>query len=459
MGGVSRRLEEVELTEIKKGEGINFLKNILEHIYNNNIPKPYPIDGYGLFNTIFRISQRNVGNLVKLFSELFNYLENDGTLQILDYENLLNFLETNKIYVFGAQTPCIEKETYYDILNNLEDYHKEVGKLSVKLFKLFLGDMIPLNVEKLSNITGKDESLIYHSINVINNEIYKREKNLEYGIIKYGPTIPNITLKDIFEKLKFYIKTDEKIDKNIIEIGNFSETLDSFEDRISSFNMDDSGKLVQELFLPYDENDIKIFFRDEINNNEAITIHNLFKKLIKQEIYYTASDMVLDLIYPTPVPRFLEYILNKEIRLDLWRKITRNLDGEYINKMPLAFIDCLERSNVYNIQEKNTINNYSVLKFYDCDLELEINTLIYSVYGNVKAEDIEFISNHLNENLNIHLAIIIYTGEYTENAKQSIESRGLDKNGNYSLLDIHLHPTLSKRIICSYKSLEFPDSI
>ena len=35
------------------------------------MPDPYPIENFGLFNTLFRISQRNLGNIVKLYSNLF----------------------------------------------------------------------------------------------------------------------------------------------------------------------------------------------------------------------------------------------------------------------------------------------------------------------------------------------------------------------------------------------------
>ena len=60
-------------------------------------------------------------------------------LDVLNYNNLLEFLERNKVFVYGAQADCIEKDTYYRILDYLEDQkNEEEGLISVELFKLFL---------------------------------------------------------------------------------------------------------------------------------------------------------------------------------------------------------------------------------------------------------------------------------------------------------------------------------
>ena len=67
-GGLLRRLNAIELKGLNRKEGIFYLKGLLEESYENEIPNPYPIENYGLFNTLFKISQKNIGNIRKLYT-------------------------------------------------------------------------------------------------------------------------------------------------------------------------------------------------------------------------------------------------------------------------------------------------------------------------------------------------------------------------------------------------------
>ena len=53
-------------------------------------------------------------------------------LDVLDYHNLLEFLERNKVFVYGAQAECIEKDTYYRILDYLGEQKNDDGKFNFK---------------------------------------------------------------------------------------------------------------------------------------------------------------------------------------------------------------------------------------------------------------------------------------------------------------------------------------
>lgn len=458
-GGLGRRLVEIELEEIRKYEGLSFFKNLLDWSYAYNLPDPYPIDNFGLFNALLRISQRNLGNIIKLYTGLFNVLGKNEELEVLNYKNLLEFLESNKVYVYGAQTPCIEKEVYYKILKYLDDQQtKEMGNLCKKLFKILIGDLKPFNIDELVSLTESDESSIYRSIGLINENIKHKEK-LERSIIKVVPLKEGKTIEDVFEVLNYYISTDEKINKDIIKIFNFIESVDEFEDRITFFEKNEKGNLDSRIFLPYDEADIKAFFREEINNDKAMEIRNLFNKLIDTDIYYISSEVIHNVIYPSPIPRTLDYIKNKEIRLKTWRDISRNLTDEYNNNMPDAFIYSLIESDIYELKNMDKDSNYPVIELKDDDLDAKINTMFYSVNGDVKSEDIEYVSKKLNDDLSIHQAIILYSGEFTANAKEMVSNKELDEDGKYSILGIHIHPTLSKRLVCAYKSLKLEEKI
>jgi len=54
-GGLLRRLSAIELKGLNRKEGIFYLKGLLEESYENDMPTPYPIENYGLFNTLFKV--------------------------------------------------------------------------------------------------------------------------------------------------------------------------------------------------------------------------------------------------------------------------------------------------------------------------------------------------------------------------------------------------------------------
>ncbi|BAW32118.1 conserved hypothetical protein [Methanothermobacter sp. MT-2] len=452
-GGLGRRIEIIELQELRKKEGLAFLKALLEYSYNYNLPRPYPIENLGLFNTLLRISQNNIGNIVTLYTKLFNNLKKDDKLEILNYKNLLRFLKREKIFVFGAEAPCIEKDKYYKIMECLSDQRtKELGELTKELFKLFIGEFKPFKLDELVERTGEDEDTILRSINLLNEDL-KREEKIEKSIIKVAPLKDDVSIEDVFDPLKYYIITDEITNKDMISIDSYSESITDFEDRITFFEFGENGELIPQAVLPVDEIDIKLFFKNEISEDKAVEIRNSLKRFIKDEIMYLASDLLLNEIFPTPIPRALEFIKNKEIRLKLWREISRNLTDEYSKNMPQAFITVLDKSKYYNLDFVDSRENYSIFELENPKDETQIKTMFYVVNGDVKGVDIDYISEILNNEMSINLTILLYNGDFTYKAEEKIQNKELDEKNKYLILKTFLHPTLTKKIICCYKSL------
>lgn len=453
-GGLGRRIEIVELQELRKKEGLDFLKALLEYSYNYNLPHPYPMESLGLFNTLLRISQNNIGNIVTLYTKLFNSLKKDDKLEILNYKNLLRFLKREKIFVFGAEAPCIEKDKYYKIMECLGDQRiKELGELIKELFKLFVGEFRPFKLNELVERTGKDKDTILRSINLLNEDL-KREEKIEKSVIKVAPLKDDVSIEDVFDVLKYYIRTDEVTNKDMIIIGNYSESITDFEDRITFFEIDENGELIPQVVLPVDEIDIKLFFKNEISDDKAVELRNSLNRFVENEIMFLASDLLLNEIFPTPIPRALEFIKNKEIRLKLWREISRNLIDEYSKNMPQAFITVLDKSRYYNLDYVDSGENYSIFELENPKDETQIKTMFYVVNGDVKGIDIDYISEILNNDLSINLTILLYNGDFTYRAREKIQNKELDEKNKYLILKTFLHPTLTKKIISCHKSLK-----
>ncbi len=447
-GGFLSRLKIVNLKEIRRKEGIFYLKGLLENqLYYGNIPNPYPIENYGLFNTLLRVSHRNLRNLRKLFISLFKSLEKDGELEVLNYKNLIRFLEHNSVFLFNNYTPCIEHDTFYRILNYLEDQvEEEFGILSVDLFKIFIAENRPITKEYLSEKTNYDESLIGIALNIINDNISSKT-DIVRPIITLSKLDEQTGLKDVFGTLKEkYIKTD-KNGKDMIVIGNYTEYLSNFEDRITFFELDNDNNLNSQIYLPIEKENVKTFFEDEIDDTIALKISNRFKEITSDKHVYIASDLTLNLIYPTPIPENLKFIPNREIKLDLWRKVNKNLSNYYEKHISNSFLNLLKYSGLFSI--KGSLNPpLPVIDLID-ETETKFKVLIYTVNGNVKQENIEFIDEYMANNSQVHATILLYSGDFSFKASKLMSYKELDEEGKNKIISVNLHPKIAKVLICT----------
>jgi hypothetical protein len=450
-GGLGRRAGRIDLPQIQKEEGITFLFELLKYAYRGELPQPLPINNLGIFNTIFRIAQGNPGALVSLFTRLMNSAKiNEKFIRVIDYEHLLKFLEKEHIFVYGGSTACLAKETFHRLLKVVENQSKkELGEKCITLLKMLVGELKPFSINEL-------EERIKHS-NVTNliaivNDMLRKKEGIERAILRVRPLRPDKTFHDVERAFKDFII--ERDDGKYIQIDSYSEKLSVFEDRISYFTYKDNS-IVREIYLPYDEQSVMSFF-EGITSDRVVELENIIKRLCKDEDYYIVSDVLLSQIYPTPVPRELEFIKDREMRLRIWRDVTKNLAREYEINMPQAFIHVLGRSKVFSVIEKGHVQKHDGLSACIAELKVEevkINTLLFPVNGDVRGEDVEELWSIMRgRKPPIHCVLLIYTGELTSEAEEKIENKGIGKKGENIILRIHIHPTLIKRIICIYKA-------
>jgi hypothetical protein len=456
-GGLGRRAGVIELPRIRKQEGIEFLYALLKYSYGNNLPQPLPFDSLGVFHTLYRITQGNPGNLVSLFTRLMNSARIDhNQVKNIDSEHLLKFLEKEQVFVYGGTTRCLETETFFRILKIVEEQNiKETGQKCGTLLKILVSELKPFSVEELESRVGSRD--IKNIISIINNELKSRE-GIERAILKVSPLQERKSFHDVIEAFKDYITIEG--DKKYIKIDNYSELLEDFEDRITYFFID-GDKITSQIYLPSEKNSLMSFF-EGISFERAIEIEHLVnRRLCKDEDYYITSDELLSQIFPTPVPRELEFIKNREFRMKLWREVTRNLAEQYENYMPEAFMYILEKSKLFKLVETEREAPKFLAKFAELIIdEIRINCLFYSINGDVKSQDIEEL-DHLIKSKRppVHCVVLLYTGEITQEAEDKIINKELGKEGENVILDVHLHPTLAKRIISIYRASFNPEEI
>ncbi|MCD6357360.1 MAG: hypothetical protein J7L75_02155 [Thermoproteales archaeon] len=448
-GGLGRRIGKITLREIKREEGIEFLWDLLKYSFNGNLPDPPPIMSIGILNGIYRISQGNPGNIVSLFTRLMGSAKiNDNYMKIIDYEHFLEFLKDKEISVYGGSTRCLEIENYNKIMSIVEDQRiLKLGKDCKQVLSLLIGEHKPFKLLEIEQRLGLDR--VVDKIAIINNSLNEK-LNIQRAILKLAKLKEGKTIDDIKNKFSEFIRTRDATE--VLEIDNFSEPFYKFIDRITFYKFSREKKLEKEIYLPIDDLSILSFF-EGISEDRVPEIRNKIRKLCDtSEYYYLASEELLLQIFPTPIPLGLEYIKDREIKMKLWREITRDLVNQQRKYMPEALITILNLSELFTINVEKNVGKDVIIANIEIN-SLPIRALLYSIRGDIKAEDIEELHKIIKTfKPPLHLILAIYTGEFTEKAKEKLEEKEFDKSGEYILLDIKIHQTLLKKIIIAHKT-------
>lgn len=462
-GGLGRRIGVIYLPGIKRIEGVHFLWNLIKGFcFNDELPEKLPISSVGVLNVIYRITLGNLGNMVSKLSRIISRSLSDGRkihpgseiMRVIDYELTLDFFANEIIAVYGGSTKCIDAEFYRNILKIVSDQKdSELGKDCEVVLKLLVGEYKPFSQEEIVK-RAKIKKNIQTIIDTINNDI-KNRFGIQKGILCVSKVKENTTKEDLRKIMGDFITKEGE--EEYIKIDNYSEKFEEFLDRITFAEIDKSGEIHDEMYLPVDSDDIKEFF-EGISEIRAKELRYKFKKLLREEFLFLVSDSLLNQIFPTPVPKGIEFIKDRELRMRSWREVTRNFSEQFKNSFPTAFLTALKLSDISLHSEKAVAWNsiFGVISWKTgVDISADISCLFYSVDGDVKAEDIEIIYNIFENSENpIHLVVLLYTGEITENAKEKIDAMEIGENGENFVLQIKLHPTLAKKLIIIQKSNE-----
>ena len=448
-GGVDRRAPKIELNPITKEEGVEFLMELINYAYKDDVPDAFPFRSTGVLQLLVEVSQNNLGNLVSLFSRLMERASANGELRVIDYKIALDFLEGEQITAFGGNTDCLDNETFERMQTLLQDQASaEIAETAPDVFQLLLGEQRPFSTDQVATRLGSENNLVQRSVGVINEDLASRE-SIDRAIIEVKPVTEEASFQDILEELDEYIDNEE----STIEIGNFSQSIDELRDRVTHFVSpeQDTSQAKKRLFLPNQQRDLQAFFTG-IDLQRARVLENLLEELIntQAEHRYLISDETNRTLFPAPIPGELSFIVDREQRLQLWRDVTQNLSERYDSHMPEAFVEMIKISDNFEVAniEQDSSWNYSRITPQNLG---DISIFIYSVNGDVRAMDIQRINRFLDEESPPpHLSLLLYSGEYTDDAENRIDVLELGKSDKNKLLSQRIHPTFVKRLLCAY---------
>lgn len=450
MPGFDRRVGKIRLTQITKEEGLKYLVGLLKYSYTSNekieLPQKLPISNLSVFNTLLRVSQRNMGNLTSLFTEIFKSLVNNDKLEILNYSKMLNLLKKHEITAYGGQTPCIDNNFDRIIKYLNETSRTNDGKECKEIFQLLIGELRPILINEISKTVYKDEDHVEKLVNTINNEIKENDK-IERSIIKVAPLEGDKNIDDLVYLLteQEYIKDHKTF--NIPSI-KFSEPIEKFKERIIFYDLNEDAELIPKVFLPINKEDTKAIFDDLIDNDGASELNKIFTKIISNEVAYLANESILNLIYPTPIPLDTAYFSNEEEKLKLWRYLSHNLNDEYEKNILEAFYIFMSESEVFKLDKNN-----SNIKLIDPETNSKINIKLLLVNGDVKVQDITKANEMLNKDFATNLVLILHNGEFSQEAYEALSIKSLGPEDKYQIMGIQLHHSIAKKILFGYKSL------
>ncbi len=449
-GGLGRRAGVIELPTIPKSEGIDFLFSLLRYCYKNTLPRTLPFLSCGILQSIFRICQGNPGSMVALFTRALASAKTEhDKMNVIDSPHFLRFLEKEKVFVYGGQSPCLEAESLRRLMSVLEDQRNAVAaKRCSLLFKTLAGELGPFSIGELEKRIEDKQVKNYASI--VNNEL-KNKEGLERTIIKVAPPRQDKQLSDVMEAIKGFIVIEN--DRKYLTIDAYAEPLELFQDRITFFEFETSG-IKQKLFLPSDRASIQTFF-EGVSYERAIEIENLFqRKLISEQEYYVLSDQVQNLLFPTPIPKELEFVTDRQLRMKIWRDIGKNLAADFSSNMPQALINIIELNGELKIRYKTEQIQKTPTKFVEIVRgNLRINSLFFAKNSDITPEDVEDIAKWKKATRPpIHCVFVIYAGEITEATRDKIRNKNFGKDGDYSILLLPLHTALAKRFISVYRA-------
>jgi hypothetical protein len=446
-GGWRRRTEIITLPLVKKIEGIPFLWDLIKYSYRDVLPHPLPIRNIGVLNGIYKIAQGNPGNMVSKVAGLLNKaIISDTQISVIDNYSFLDFFRTQTISVYGSSTYCVDEESFNRIISNIRDQQSSKdGEKCNEIISLLIGEYKPFissEIEKRLDIkdVNKYIELINEKSNLDNLGIHK-------ALIQVGVVQKQNKIQNILEKFSDFIIEENGL--KIIKIGNYSDSLDDFKDKITYHDIE-KGELLERFYLPTSEKSITSFF-EGISEDRVVEIKNKIKTVTEPDtVFYLASDDLLANVFPIPIPKELSFIKNKEDRFRAFREITKKLKDINRDDFTDAFLTVVNFSDI-RFEPLDSLKKSRVFLWMD---RIKINSLIFAINGDVKKNHIDDIQNLLKNSISpIHLCLVLYTDVLTEKAEEKINDNELGKLGDNILISLKISPNLLKKIMIISNSI------
>ena len=299
MGGLLERLTIMELPHPSKEEAVKFVYGLIDYMYDGKVPSPHPFLNSGIAYAIAYAGHSSPRSMIKTLQQVVEYSKQqareagyEGYLKRIDGWILINAIKNYNIPIFGSQVVALDGDFLDNKILRILNIKGEPDKTNLlkKLICLLIGEPIPISLSELSLRLNAPEQKIKECIGIANNRI--EESKVLNGLL-------------------------------ILQLGKSCETEENIPEDLRHYFLSyligiDSNNLNLALFLPLRDR----VLRSLVPELDLGTAQKILRKILPYsngENYYLISPELIEHVYPNPEFLELEFIKDKNRRLELWK--------------------------------------------------------------------------------------------------------------------------------------------
>ena len=451
-----QRLDIIKIPELTWEEGVRLAHGIVRYCYNDELPEIYPIYPLEIYNTIYKISLKNPRAIVDIMrillssaiSEARDKGYNDKAV-VINYDKFIQYLSGKRIFIYGGEVEVINNEMLSNcerILREWATYKRLQPDAILKVFRCLCAVQSPLSLDDIAKLTGLRREDVYISIHLI-NEALSKELGKKYGIACGVHTLKRLegnydSIREILEEtLGYYTRLSSESIKEIINI-------------LTSLELKLSGKEIlieKHMFLPQKENAEYLLETDVglTKGSVDIFIEKVYSRQSKSTFsvssddYFILSQKLTKLIFPAPEVMILDFIKDKDLRINVWRETYRELDkmeDEFRRSIRILLASCgikVDDDEIYDY--KLAIGEYKA------------TVVSLSTIGNISDESVREIRERLEKIVKgagkhlPHAIILFYTEDITPAAEASLKE--IESDYRLPILRFNLRPIEVQQLV------------
>jgi hypothetical protein len=309
MGGLVERLTTIELKPPSREEAVEFIYGLIRYMYDGKVPRPHPFPNPGVAYAIAYAGHGSPRSMMKALQQVIEYAKRQAReagyedyLKRIDGWIVVDALKNYNIPIFGSQVAALDGDFLDNkILRvlNIKNDPKRTNLLS-KLIGLLVGEPIPISLSELCLRLNASEGAIKECIGIANNRI--EESKILNGLLILQVDKTSKSEEDLPEDLR-----KDYVLRYLIS--------------------DESESLGLTLFLPSKDRALRSI-NPKLDAWTSQKILHRIQKFLVGEAYYLISPETLEHLYPNPEFLGLEFIEDRNKRLELWKEAYEIMNEE-----------------------------------------------------------------------------------------------------------------------------------
>ncbi|MEM2057331.1 MAG: hypothetical protein QXO76_03630 [Thermoproteota archaeon] len=316
MGGLLERLTTIELPRPTPEEAVKFVYGLINYIYEGKLPSSHPFINSGPAYAVTYAGHRSPRSMIKALQQVVEFSKRLATeagyrdsLHKIEGWIVVEALKNYSLPVFGTQVHALDGDTLSQI-DNMMVIKNDPDKTEnlKKLIRLLIGEPIPHSLEQLSSRVTLTEKKVTDLIGIANTRI---------------------TQAGLFDG------------RLILELGENSKPFTDASDQLERFLIsfvfyEQNADFKKRLFLPSDDSVLRTFFPDVSSQHARDYAYRL--RSYREGRFYLISPELIERIYPNPDFLELDFIADKNRRLELWKEAYEEINER---EAPLYIEDSL----------------------------------------------------------------------------------------------------------------------